>query len=74
MDVLSGGVELQLVLRRRSVVAAVGHVGGGAGRAQLLRLLDRLLAPTAGEYVVGARAVAQEVLRHHRELQTRSAL
>ena len=54
--------------------AAVGHVRREIHRAEFLRFLDGLLAPAAGDDVIGARIKRQKIHRHHGELQTGAAL
>ena len=68
-------IELELVLRRDAPVLLVllGRRRDAHG-ADRLGLLVGLLRPGAGEHVVGALALRQEVHRHHRELLARAAL
>ena len=63
------GRQLQLLLRGDARVVVGLRRPGDVDRADLLRFLDRLVGPRAGVDVVGGRARAEQVHRHHRELQ-----
>src|SRR5262245_48627897 len=74
MDVNGPCVELDLFEIRQAIEIGVGGRRGFANGAELPRLFERALSPTAGENVVGALAFGQQVHRNHRELQACASL
>ena len=75
-DMHVGGVRVELPARDvRDVRELLGFGGGDdIALAVLADLLDRLLAPIAGEHEVSCGLPAQEVLRNDAELRRRAAL